>query len=158
MSFAPREFEGHGMFNWIDNHGTLLTVLGGVSVVMLLGSLVAIPVMVVRLPANYFVDRRRRRLSWRQRHRRLSLTSLVIQNSIGGVLILAGIAMLVLPGQGILAILVGLMVADFPGKFQLERWLAFRKPVMRVMNAIRDKAGKPPLETPNQQSPEDSSK
>jgi hypothetical protein len=78
----------------------------------------------------------------------LRLAFLALKNLFGGVLVLAGVAMLVLPGQGILTILVGLMFLDFPGKFALERRLARQPPVLRAINWIRARGGRKPLEMP----------
>jgi hypothetical protein len=64
------------------------------------------------------------------------------------VLILAGVAMLVLPGQGILMILIGLMLMDIPGKRALERRLVQQPSVWQVMNWIRAKAHQPALQMP----------
>jgi len=58
---------------------------------------------------------------------------------------LAGIAMLVLPGQGILAILGGIELMDFPGKYRLERWIVSRPAVLRSVNWLRRRMGRPPL-------------
>ena len=66
----------------------------------------------------------------------------------GFALILAGVAMLVLPGQGILTILMGVALANFPGKFTLERRLVRQPAVGRALNRIREIAGKVHLELP----------
>jgi hypothetical protein len=62
--------------------------------------------------------------------------------------VVAGLVMLVVPGQGLLTLAVGLMLMDFPGKFRLERWLATRGPVWRSLNWLRKRARRPPLERP----------
>lgn len=54
--------------------------------------------------------------------------------------------MLVLPGQGILTILIGLGIMNFPGKFAVERWFVERKGVMFSINWIRQKTKHPPLQ------------
>ena len=54
------------------------------------------------------------------------------------------------PGQGILTILMGVMLVDFPGKHAAERWLLTRRGVLTAINALRGKLGKPPLLTPAQ--------
>jgi hypothetical protein len=64
---------------------------------------------------------------------------------IGCVLLLAGIAMLVLPGQGILTMLIGVSLMDIPGKRKLERRLIGRPAVLRTINKIRAKFGREPL-------------
>ena len=54
--------------------------------------------------------------------------------------------MLVLPGQGLLTIVVGLVLLDFPGKFRLERWLVSRPRVLALLNRFRVALNKPPFE------------
>ena len=53
--------------------------------------------------------------------------------------------MLALPGQGILTIITGLLLLNFPGKYQAERWLLKRRYVYQVIAWIRRTAGKPDL-------------
>ena len=56
--------------------------------------------------------------------------------------------MLVVPGQGLLTILIGVMLTDFPGKYALERRLISQPSIFNAINWIRDKAGKEPLKRP----------
>jgi len=72
----------------------------------------------------------------------------VVKNVVGWLLVGAGVAMLVLPGQGILTLLVGLTLVNFPGKRDLELWLVRRVPVRRALDWIRRRAGRPPLQLP----------
>ncbi len=60
-------------------------------------------------------------------------------------LILLGIVLLVLPGQGVLTILLGIAVAEFPGKYRLERWVLSRRPVLRAVNGLRRGRRRAPL-------------
>jgi hypothetical protein len=64
---------------------------------------------------------------------------------LGLILILCGLAMLVLPGQGIITLLIGLSLVPFPGKDKLERNLLGRKSVQSTLNWIRIKANKEPF-------------
>jgi len=73
----------------------------------------------------------------------------VVKNVLALVLIVLGIAMLVLPGQGILAILLGVMLGDFPGKLKLQHWILARPKVMNSLNWLRRKFRKPPLDRPS---------
>ena len=100
------------------------------------------------IPEDYFVRRRRHRLSWWERHPALRVVGVISKNALGSLFIVSGIAMLVLAGQGIITIVVGLLLIDFPGKFRLERWLARRRPLMRGINWIRSRSGRPPLLEP----------
>jgi hypothetical protein len=54
--------------------------------------------------------------------------------------------MLVLPGQGLLTILIGLVLVNFPGKYYLERKVIEQKKVLATMNWIRGKANRPPVD------------
>jgi hypothetical protein len=67
----------------------------------------------------------------------------VLKNLLGATLLVAGLVMLVMPGQGILAILIGLSLLDFPGKRELERRLVARPRVIRFLNLVRRQAGQP---------------
>ena len=104
------------MFEWIGDHKALVGWLATLSSVTLIGTLIAIPLLVARIPEDYFVKRRRRRVSWWKRHPVLRVVGVISKNAVGSLFIVAGIAMLVLPGQGIITIVVGLLLIDFPGK------------------------------------------
>jgi hypothetical protein len=67
---------------------------------------------------------------------------------LGLPVLLAGIAMLVLPGQGLLTIMIALGIMNFPGKFELEKWVVTRKGVLKAVNWIRKKSHHPPLQAP----------
>ena len=67
------------------------------------------------------------------------------KNALGIVLVVAGIAMLVLPGQGILTILAGILLLNFPGRHRFEHWIVSRPPVFRSINWLRRRNGQPPL-------------
>jgi hypothetical protein len=71
----------------------------------------------------------------------------VLKNALGVVLLLGGIVMLFLPGQGLLTMFLGIVLMDFPGKFRLERYLISRGPVLKSINWIRRKAEVSELET-----------
>jgi hypothetical protein len=70
---------------------------------------------------------------------------LVGRNVFGYVFIVVGTAMLVLPGPGILTIVVGIILLNFPGKYRLERWIVERRPVLRSINWLRQRAKKTPI-------------
>ena len=133
------------MVEWIQTNETLLWWLASASVFTFFGTLVAVPWLVVRIPADYFCEPRRHRLPWADQHPVVRAALLVAKNLLGCVFLLAGTVMLVLPGQGILTILVGVVLLDFPGKYHLERWFIARRPVLRPINWLRRRAGRAPL-------------
>lgn len=64
---------------------------------------------------------------------------------VGLFLLVCGVLMLVLPGQGIITILIGLSLIPFPGKNKIEQYLISRKSVRSSLNWIRLKAKKEPF-------------
>lgn len=133
-------------FAWVRRHEALLGWLFALSIVTFLGSLVAVPWLVARLPADYFLHTKRHKVPWTDHHPVVRVTLLIVKNAVGYVFILAGLAMLVLPGQGLLTIVIGIVLLDFPGKYRLERWLIRRRYVLRPINWLRLRAGRRPLE------------
>jgi hypothetical protein len=53
--------------------------------------------------------------------------------------------MLVTPGQGVISILLGLFLMEFPGKRTLELKFINHTPTYKTLNWLRRKAGKPPF-------------
>ncbi len=134
--------------DWAKSHQTLLWCIFSASLALVLLTPIAIGWAVVHLPTDYFTGKKRRPLNVWEQHPALRPIYLVAKNLLGLILVLAGIAMLVLPGQGLLAIFLGVILMNFPGKFRLERWLATRPPVWRSLNWLRKKAHRPELERP----------
>lgn len=122
----------------------MLAWVAAVSIAGFIASLIAIPWILVRLPADYF-DTRVERQFMPGRHPAMRAAGRVVMNVAGIVFLLAGIAMLVLPGQGILTILIGVSLIDFPGKRRMEARLVSQRLVRQAINAIRHRFGKPPL-------------
>ncbi|MEM8660817.1 MAG: PGPGW domain-containing protein [Pseudomonadota bacterium] len=118
------------------------------SLVCLIGTLVAVPWVVARLPKDYFNRDRRQVLREGANLPWYTLPLTVIKNAVGALLVLLGIIMLVTPGQGILTLLVGLLLMNFPGKYQLERWLIQRPGVMKGLDWLRARSGQPPFDPP----------
>ena len=133
---------------WIREYQDLLEWLAGVSLVMFVVTLVAFPLVIIQLPEDYFVRDRRRPARLRRRHPVIWLLLTVLKNLVGALLILAGIALLVLPGQGLLTILIGVTLLNFPGKYGLERRLAGRPRISRTLNHIREMVRRPRLVIP----------
>jgi len=122
-------------------------VLIGLTVASAIGfvaSLIVIPMILVRLPADYF-DTRIPRHWMKDHHPALRLLGLIVKNIVGVVFLLAGFAMLFLPGQGVLTMLIGISLMDFPQKRALEARMVGQPTVLGVINSMRHKFGKPPL-------------
>ena len=114
------------------------------SVATFVASMVTLPILVVRMPADYFVGEGSGD-SWTAHHPLVRVTVLIVKNLVGGLFVAASIVMLFMPGQGILTILIGLSLLDLPGKRDLERRLVGTPAVFEAINVIRARAGRPPL-------------
>ena len=129
----------------LTNNEPLLWTLGVISLVTFFASLLIIPWLVVRIPVDYFAEEKRHFVSFRNHHLVLRIVLLVLKNLVGVVFIVLGIGMLVLPGQGLLTILLGIIFLNFPGKYRLERWLIRLRHVHRAVDWLRQRAGRKPL-------------
>jgi hypothetical protein len=138
------------MFEWLHTNETLLWWLGTLSALTFAGSLLAVPWLAVRIPADYFLHRRSFFNLHDAAHPLLKGLVVALKNIVGIAFLLMGVAMLVLPGQGILTILIGLLFLDFPGKFALERRIIEIKSIHRAIDWMRKKAHKPPLVLPKE--------
>jgi hypothetical protein len=118
----------------------VLIALGVFSIFAFLATVVLVPLALARMPADYLV---RPSAAWRGHPARF-----VLKNLAGVVLVLLGVVMLFLPGQGILTILLGLGLVDFPGRRGIELRVMTRPAVLDAINALRRRAGSPPLEIP----------
>lgn len=137
------------LFAWLEANEILLWWLGAGSLLTFVGSLIAIPWAITRIPADYFVrPDHRPMLPYFGQHPIARGLGLILKNLFGLLFVLAGIAMLVLPGQGILTLLIGLSLMNFPGKRALELTLIRQPTVARGINWIRERAGRAPLQVP----------
>ena len=136
------------ILDWFRNYEVLIWWTGAASVLMFLGSLCAIPFILIKIPADYFSSlETKSRIDVRD----LSffrLLYLIFKNMVGIAFILAGLIMLLLPGQGILTIIVGMSLFNFPGKYRLVRNIIRNKTILDTINKLRSKADKPPIEVP----------
>ena len=119
----------------------MLTVL---SIVFFVGSLIVIPFILIRLPADFF-DIRVPRPWMQDQHPVLRLIGHIVKNAVGAIFLFAGFLMLFLPGQGILTVLIGISMLDFPGKRNLEAKMIGQPTVLHAINGMREKFGKPSL-------------
>jgi hypothetical protein len=134
------------LFDAIWGNPTLLWSLGLVSFFSFFASLILIPYLVVRIPYDYFSESERQPSPWAEKHVLVRCVVLLIKNLLGFVFILLGLAMLVLPGQGLLTLLIGVLLLNFPGKYRFERWLIQQPSVNKAVSWLRQRAGRRPLE------------
>ena len=135
------------IISWSSMNTDLLFLLGSLSIFILIISVFMMVLIISFLPEDYFKSENRNLISSVQnsRYPLLKLLVLITKNFFGVLLLLSGILMLVLPGQGILTIITGLVFMDYPGKYKFERKLLKQKGVINSINWIRSRLSKPPL-------------
>jgi hypothetical protein len=119
--------------------------VAAVSAGMLVASLLVLRVLLVRIPPDYFV--RHVPAFPGMRHPVLEATLVVLKNILGAVLVIFGLIMSLpgVVGQGVLTILAGLSLMNFPGKRRLLRAIVGQPLILSGINAIRHRAGQPGL-------------
>ncbi len=127
--------------------GEAVVVLALVSIVTFVLGIAFVPLWLTRIPPDYYVRAERPRLS----RSPLRVAAVVLRNLAGALLVLLGVVLLVLPGQGVLTILLGFSLLSFPGRRRLELRILGRRRVLEAVNALRRRAGRPPLEIPHRQ-------
>jgi hypothetical protein len=131
---------------FVRTNEILLGWLGVLSLVMFVGSLIIVPVIIVALPQNFLT--REEGPAGRLILRFWYYPYLIVKNVMGAAFICAGLAMLVLPGQGLLTIFIGIALINFPRKKAFIRGIIGRGRIIQAINKLRSKFNKPPLELP----------
>ncbi len=108
-------------------------------------NLVLVSFIIVRLPADYFKEQHKEFLA--DSSVAIRWAAIIGKNLLGVLLVALGIVLSIpgVPGQGLLTILLGVMLLDFPGRRTLERKLISRPQVLNSVNKLRRKFGKPEL-------------
>ena len=97
--------------------------------------------IVAAIPDDYFEQNKRPKLYYKP----FSIAWLIkkiFKNILGITLLLSGIAMLVLPGQGLLTLIIGLFLIDYPGKYRLEKKILTYPFILNSINWLRKKRKK----------------
>ena len=141
MSFINLKIYWQMLSGWFVEHWVLLVIF---SVVSLIASIVASTMLLMSLPSDYFKTKERIR---RIKNPVFRICLFSLKNIFGGLLVGVGLLLSVpgIPGQGVLTILTGLIISDFPGKRRLERRLVRLPVVLSAANQIRSRFKRPPL-------------
>lgn len=103
--------------------------------------------ILVKLPSDHFSKSRRTKF-WSGPHPLLHAAGIVGKNIAGVLLVALGIVLSLpgVPGQGLLTVLLGVMLLDFPGRTTLEQKLLSRPSIVNAINSLRGRFKKPPLQ------------
>jgi hypothetical protein len=114
--------------------------------VSLIISFLAIVIVVVKLPENYFSSHYQQDFMpdspfW------IRWGAIILKNLLGLFLILIGVILSLpgIPGQGLLTILLGLIMLDIPGKRPIEAKIISRPSILGAINNLRARFNKSPL-------------
>ncbi len=109
-------------------------------------NLAIVSLILVKLPADHFKKDRKTKL-WDGKSPALNIVKVIGKNLLGVFLVVLGIVLSLpgVPGQGLLTILLGIMLLDFPGRERLEQKLLSKPTIVNTINRLRGRFGKPPL-------------
>lgn len=127
------------VLGWLKAHGLVVGIISSASLV---GSIFLCSLVIAYLPCDYF--RAQRRAS-RIRKPFLWGGLILLKNLVAVILIIVGIILIPLPGQGILTVLIGIVISDIPGKRKLERRIIRSPMVLSALNHIRSRFNRPLL-------------
>ena len=128
----------------ISNYKSFILWLGTISFLIFIFSLFSIKWLVALIPSDYFINKSSSK--FRSKYPIIWLLSIIIKNILGYTLIIGGILMLVLPGQGLFTIMIGLMLSNYPGKYLIEKRFIAIPRVLKTINWLRKRSDKSPLE------------
>ena len=141
------------MIDWITRtlahahlNGRFVLIGLAIFVVTFVLSLALVSFLLVRLPPTYFQATHDRSF-WAERSQFVRWGGIILKNLVGLILVMLGILMSLpgVPGQGVLTILLGVMLMDFPGKRRLEYKIVSQPKMLNAINRLRNKFAKPPL-------------
>jgi len=121
----------------------IIVWFGSISLFVFLFSLLSIKWLVALIPEDYFVTKRVTKI--RSQNPLIWYLILILKNLVGYSLILGGVIMLVLPGQGLFTMIIGLMLSNYPGKYIIEKKFIAIPTILKSINWLRRKSNKPPL-------------
>ena len=129
---------------FVSSYKVYILWLATISLFVFIFSLVSIKWLVALIPTDYFI--KKKKLKSEKSYSFIWLISIIVKNLIGYTLILGGLLMLVLPGQGLFTILMGLILSNYPGKYTIEKRFISTPSILKTVNWLRKKSEKPPLQ------------
>ena len=134
--------------DWLKDHVVLLAVISmGMGTMGLVGG----ALFAIRLPADYFTRPPSDSGDAQKKSGTTPVALMILKNIVGVILILIGgvLSVPLVPGPGVLVLLMGLMLTSFPGKRKLVLKLLRTRFVLKPVNWLRHRAGRDEFITPN---------
>jgi hypothetical protein len=140
------------MFDLLSDFVSGLTwqkILVGASIFVasFLINLAIVSIILVKLPADHFSKHRKTKF-WAGPRPAIHAAKVIGKNIAGILLVALGIVLSLpgVPGQGLLTVLLGIMLLDFPGRHRLEQKLLSKPSIVNTINRLRGRFDKPPLQ------------
>ena len=140
------------MFDLLSDFVLALTwrkIIVGASIFLasFLVNLGIVSLILVKLPADHFSKRRKTKF-WAGPRPAIHAAKVIGKNIAGVLLVALGIVLSLpgVPGQGLLTVLLGIMLLDFPGRHRLEQKLLSKPSIVNTINRLRGRFDKPPLQ------------
>ena len=133
----------NNLLEYTNTYKNFIFWISLVSLTIFIISILSIRWLVLLIPENYFKEKKSSVL--KEKYFLYWIAFKFIKNSLGYLLIIGGILMLVLPGQGFLTIFIGMILSDYPGKYHIEKKIIQSSIILRTINSIRKKSGKKSL-------------
>jgi len=130
----------------LTQYQELFLWLGLFSIITFIGTLLLVPLIIIHMPADYFVRNKSQETTNSPIPAALRISGLILKNLLGVIFLIAGFIMLFIPGQGMLTIFIGIMLINFPGKRKLEYRIISNSSVLETINRMRRRANRSPLE------------
>jgi hypothetical protein len=132
--------ENMSMIDWIVRHHIILLQMAAAAGLTILVFVLLLRWAFVHMRPDFFTRRKTA-----QSGGPLRTLLLVGKNVTGAMLMIGGLVLLFLPGPGVIAILIGAVLMNFPGKHRLIVRVLSRPAVSERINRWRCRAGKPRL-------------
>lgn len=123
-----------------------ILIFVGLVVVLNVVGVAVLFLLVTRLPADYFLHDEQPPFM-HGNHPLLRMVGFIAKNVVGAILLVAGAIMILpgVPGPGLMAIVWGIVLIDFPGKRRLEMRLIRKPSVLASINRMRSWSHAGPL-------------
>ncbi|MCL2792290.1 MAG: hypothetical protein FWD87_04290 [Spirochaetaceae bacterium] len=131
------------ILEWLYNYNDIILLLFIFSLVTAFAFTAIILLIIVSIPSDFFLQEKRGIIKKGNKfHFFIFVFVLILKNILGIALLLFGIVLLFIPGEGMLTIFISLLLIDFPGKRKLIRNITRRRKVINGLNFVRRKFGK----------------
>ena len=134
------------MEQWISKD-TLIWV-SSLSGVGLLVFAIVTPWLIVRMPEDFFSNPQC--YNWLNRKPAMIRVPIrILKNMLALALVIVGVIMFLTPASGLFPMLLGVVLADVPGKLKLQRWILCRTTIRKSITWLRRKFHRKPVQMPS---------